>query len=760
MYKKYVLPSLTLLVKLSIAAINMYLTAFLIWFSCKMFNVLQPQMSAFDMFSDINGKYHDNCLLECIVTFNFPYLIYMLYHCWYLLFNCACEYILLSFNLENENLNYIQAYVNLVKGWDSFGYTSTFVFYYELSLNARRSVNNFASLFTGVDAYHFCPTYIYRSISSFNLGFIFNNDYNTLMVICGGLFLLSSTISLFILSYLGLYGVFIFNLITITTFWLSVLSRIKYFFIKGYSFKIVIGKWFTLWGHTVIPFELYIDSIAYSYILLTLTIAIFVFIYVFSYFRYEPNVERLLLLINFFVISMILLVSSGNFFVLFLGWELIGLTSFFLINFWSTRIGTLKAAFKAYVFNKFSDVSLFIAVLLSVLLVNDVNISVFNSQIHLYQNCVIHINNFEISYIEVLSFFFLACAFIKSAQFGTHIWLPDSMEAPAPASALIHSATLVSAGVFLVLRFAPLFELSLYAYSVLAVVGSFTAFFGGCCAMYQSDIKRILAYSTISHCGFLMVTCVTRIPELTIFYLYVHGFFKAAVFLCVGNIIRFSQNYQDFKKMGGFWKYLPFECICSFICLMNLSGLPFTLGFYIKHILLAYLNKDTWIYGIMLGFILGGALSGLIYSYRLYYYVFFDLKKGKKYIYVHSNRNDLKSIFYSNTTLAANFAISSLIIVGYVISTYMYISIFIKTSLSEAFDIVSITSSSFYNLNWSTQMFLNFASGFNWVVIQLIIILSYSIWRYTYNFHNILNTLFSVILFSIFFYINFFFFAV
>jgi NADH:ubiquinone oxidoreductase subunit 5 (subunit L)/multisubunit Na+/H+ antiporter MnhA subunit len=125
------------------------------------------------------------------------------------------------------------------------------------------------------------------------------------------------------------------------------------------------------------------------------------------------------------------------------------------------------------------------------------------------------------------------------------------MEAPVPASALIHSATLVSAGVYLVLRFSPLFELSLYAHYLLTIVGSFTAFFGGWCAIFQSDAKRILAYSTLSHCGFLMAACAVKVPELTMFYLYVHGFFKAAVFLCVGNIIRFSYNYQDFRRMGG-----------------------------------------------------------------------------------------------------------------------------------------------------------------------------------------------------------------
>jgi hypothetical protein len=158
-----------------------------------------------------------------------------------------------------------------------------------------------------------------------------------------------------------------------------------------------------------------------------------------------------------------------------------------------------------------------------------------------------------------------------------------------------------------------------------------------------------------------------------------------------------------------------------------LSGLPFTLGFYIKHILLAYLNKDTYIYALMLGFVLGGALTGLIYSYRLYYYVFFDLKKAKKYIYIHSNRNDLKSVFYSNTTLASNLAISTLIILGYFICIFMYIIIFSKVSISEAFDVISVYSSSQYNLLAPTLMFLNFASGLNWIILQLIILLSFSV---------------------------------
>jgi NADH-quinone oxidoreductase subunit L len=277
---------------------------------------------------------------------------------------------------------------------------------------------------------------------------------------------------------------------------------------------------------------------------------------------------------------MVFLVSSGNLINLFLGWEMIGLTSFFLINFWSSRVGTLKAAFKAYSFNKTSDLFLFVVIVLIFNTIFTLDIPTILNQIYLYENYNLIIFNTTLNYIEVISVLFLICAFIKSAQFGAHIWLPDSMEAPVPASALIHSATLVSAGIYLLLRFTPMFELSEYSLSIVAIVGSITAFYGGFTSMFQSDAKRILAYSTISHCGFLMVIYSTGVIEYTILYLYVHGFFKAATFLCVGNIIRFSRNTQDFKRMGGYAKFLPADTILTFVCMMNLSGLPLTFGFF------------------------------------------------------------------------------------------------------------------------------------------------------------------------------------
>ena len=569
----------------------------------------------------------------------------------------------------------------------------------------------------------------------------------------GILFILTTISSLVLLSYYGFYGVYFLNLISILLFWVTTVSYFNMFFIDNISYKINLVKWFIVSLNYTVFFEIFIDSISYSFMFLTLTIAVFVYIYTFSYFRYEPNVERLTLLINSFVISMICLVTSGNFFVLFLGWELIGLTSFFLINFWSTRISTLKSAFKAFVFNKFSDASLLLSILLIFFLLNDVNIQSFIAQISIYNNYYIIIMGYDLPVIELISFFLIICAFIKSAQFGFHIWLPDSMEAPVPASALIHSATLVSAGVFLLLRLSPMFEYSLYSYYVVPLVGSFTAFFGGLCSIYQSDIKKILAYSTISHCGFLMVCYSTYIPEYTILYLYIHGFFKAAVFLCVGNIIRFSRNYQDFRRMGMFWKYLPFECFSSFICLINLCGLPFTIGFYIKHLLLIGVYMDFKLLYFILLNILGGAVAGLIYSFRLFYFVFFDFKKAKKIIYVQANNKNLNSIFYTNTTLASNIAIFCLIVVAYCVCIYMFGIFLNSSSLGEGLDIYSVHSSQYDEFNHPILSLINNIGYFNWLLIIIIMCLLLFPWRRVYKNYIILNVYGNIVLFFLFFFI-------
>ena len=309
------------------------------------------------------------------------------------------------------------------------------------------------------------------------------------------------------------------------------------------------------------------------------------------------------------------------------------------------------------------------------------------------------------------------------------------MEAPVPASALIHSATLVSAGIFLILRFNAIFELSIYAYFILPLIGSITAFYGGLVASYQTDIKRILAYSTISHCGFLVVFCSLFTQEYTILYLYVHGFFKAASFLCVGNIIRFSLNCQDIRYMGGYYKYLPFECCALFICFLNLAGVPFTLGYLIKHMIVASLDLNVYYisYFIYIN-ILGGAITGLFYCSKIFYNVFFDYKRARKSVYMNymflktiDRSNNLYSTF-SVTTLASTMSIFLLIVAAYIICVYMLIN---TCSLNLLYSEISgnlLTSNYFNFFLLSSSELFNFGY-FNTFTIFVFIFLTNSVFK-------------------------------
>lgn len=326
------------------------------------------------------------------------------------------------------------------------------------------------------------------------------------------------------------------------------------------------------------------------------------------------------------------------------------MTSFLLINFWGTRIGTLKSAFKAYAFNKVSDFFMLVGLLLCAISFKDLTIPSllmeFSPANPFYLRNIVKLHN-----LDLIALCFLGAAFIKSAQIGGHVWLPDSMEAPVPASALIHSATLVSAGIFLILRLQPLFEHTRVFYFVTPLIGAFTAMYGGVVAYHQADLKRILAYSTISHCGFLIFMTTLGATDYTLAYLYVHGLFKAIAFLCAGNIIRFTKNYQDVQRMGQLWKYLPYECAALTLALANLSGAPFFFGFCIKHLALCSADKFAFLW-LVQPMLLIASCTGLMYSYKILYYVFFDTKKGRRSLYAPANREDLESTHYTNTNPA------------------------------------------------------------------------------------------------------------
>lgn len=564
----------------------------------------------------------------------------------------------------------------------------------------------------------------------------------------GVLFALITIFNFIFISYLGLYGSFILSLIGLLLFWVSTLLIFPFIVTSNQFLKINFGSWFNLTNNLTVSLDFYIDVLSASYVLLVLTISVFVQLYAFSYFRYEPLTDRLVLFLNSFIISMIVLVTAGNLIILFLGWEMIGLTSFALINFWVTRKGTLKAAYKAFVFNKFSDASFLMFLILFFVNFYELDLCVINAQAYLLANHTIMLFYYDVSLIEVLCAFIVFTAFIKSAQFGGHLWLPDSMEAPVPASALIHSATLVSAGLFLLLRFNVFFELSNYVYYVIPFIGALTGFYGGVGAAFQSDIKRILAYSTISHCGFLIISFSTYMFDYTLFYLYVHGFFKAGVFLCVGNIIRFGSNYQDFRRMGQFSKYLPFECLFAAVGLFNLAGLPFSLGFYMKHLFFVSFNSSFFNPSIVIFvFCLLGALTGVFYSFRLYYYVFFDFKKAKKVTYAKSLSNKLVSSFYTNTSLASNIAIIGLFFSAYIISAYVYFTV--KTSYSPIADYFSTENSNWLNIHTQTFNFLWNVSYLNWFVLINIVSVSFNYWRKLTNSDFVYKTNLNLILFCL-----------
>ena len=552
---------------------------------------------------------------------------------------------------------------------------------------------------------------------------------------------------------MGIYGIFKINVITLFIFWVSLLFSAKAIFINQTVYVIKLCSWVFLSVGVKIDYYFLFDTVSFSFILLTTTIALFVFVYAFSYFRYEPLVDRFLLFLLSFVVSMLFLVSSGNTIMLFLGWELIGLTSFFLINFWTTKTATLKSAFKAFTFNKISDFFLFIFLVSTSSLFYTFDILSLNNQVYIYEFVSLVFLETNVSFIEILSVLLLGAAFIKSAQIGGHAWLPDSMEAPVPASALIHSATLVSAGIYLILRFNSFFDATQLSKYLIPIFGSVTAAYGGICAVAQSDIKKTLAYSTISHCGFLMVLCATEMNEFTILYLYAHGFFKAGVFMCIGNVLRISRGYQDTRRMGGLLKYLPFEYFCSTVGLLNLAGLPFTFGFFVKHLLLISVNNNIYIYYFVLINSLVGAIAGIFYSYRLVTNIFVDFKKGNKSLYLPLNRGCYSSIYYTNSSLAATAAIFGLFFSAYCILYFLFKSFLYSSFLFSDCLNTAVTTNYFSIVNCSYGFLINF-SYLNLFVVSITLFLFFSDCRFTHLHKQKINTIgfifFAVLVFYLF----------
>jgi proton-translocating NADH-quinone oxidoreductase chain L len=323
---------------------------------------------------------------------------------------------------------------------------------------------------------------------------------------------------------------------------------------------------------------------------------------------------------------MIWLVVSANFVQFFFAWEGVGLCSYLLISFWYTRLAAVRAALEAIVFNRVGDFSLLLAICLCANVFHTVDFSIVFSTASFFINDVfLRLGGFELTTIDLIGLCFVLSMVAKSAQLGLHVWLPDAMEGPTPVSALLHSSTMVVAGVFLLLRCSPLIEYSNLTLSTICFLGAVTSFFSASIGLVQFDLKKIIAYSTCSQLGYMVFACGVSAYSLSFYHLFNHAFFKSLLFLASGVVIHALDDEQDIRRMGGLAGLLPFTCTVILIGSLSLSGFPFLSGFYSKDAILEVcLGTGTTLGWFCASLGLLTAFLTSFYSYRLLYLVFFS----------------------------------------------------------------------------------------------------------------------------------------
>lgn len=366
------------------------------------------------------------------------------------------------------------------------------------------------------------------------------------------------------------------------------------------------------------------DSLTAIMLLVVISISTFVHIFTAGYMSHDPYIIRFYTYLSLFTFFMIILITADNFLQLFVGWEGVGVCSYLLINFWYNRILANKAAIKAMLMNRIADVFFIFGIILILINFKTLNYIVIFSLIEYIKNLSIFIIFIDVKIIDLILFFLFIGAIGKSAQIGLHTWLPDAMEGPTPVSALLHAATMVTAGVFLLVRCSFIFEKSNFILFLIIMIGSCTALFSSMVATYQYDIKKIIAYSTCSQLGYMFFSAGLSNYNITLFHLFNHAFFKALLFLGAGSIISALLDEQDLRKMGSLIYKMPFTYFAILVGSLAILGFPFLTGFYSKDILLectyiSYSIDSLYIYimGVLTAFFTA------IYSFKLIFFVFF-----------------------------------------------------------------------------------------------------------------------------------------
>jgi NADH-quinone oxidoreductase subunit L len=357
-------------------------------------------------------------------------------------------------------------------------------------------------------------------------------------------------------------------------------------------------------------------------------VSFMVHIYTIGYMRDDPGYQRFFSYISLFTFSMLMLVMSNNFLQLFFGWEAVGLVSYLLIGFWFKRESAIFANLKAFVVNRVGDFGFILGISGVVMFTGSLDYAeVFASADSVAAQNIEVFSGTPWNAMTLICILLFIGAMGKSAQAPLHVWLPDSMEGPTPISALIHAATMVTAGIFMVARMSPLFELSETALAVVIIIGAITAFFMGLLGIVQNDIKRVIAYSTLSQLGYMTVALGASAYGAAIFHLMTHAFFKALLFLAAGSVIIALHHEQDIRKMGGLRKYMPITYWTALVGSLALIGFPGSSGFFSKDLLIEAVKESHWhgqgaVYWIAYLSVLLGVFVTALYSFRMFFLVF------------------------------------------------------------------------------------------------------------------------------------------
>ncbi|MEV4781227.1 NADH-quinone oxidoreductase subunit L [Burkholderia sp. LMU1-1-1.1] len=390
--------------------------------------------------------------------------------------------------------------------------------------------------------------------------------------------------------------------------------------LNGATFNGTIYHWMTVAG---VKFEVgfQIDSLSAMMMCVVTFVSLMVHIYTIGYMAEDEGYNRFFAYISLFTFSMLMLVMANNFLQLFFGWEAVGLVSYLLIGFWYTRPTAIVANMKAFLVNRVGDFGFILGIGLLLAYAGTMNYQEVFAKKEALALLTLPGTDWMLLTVACICLFIGAMG--KSAQFPLHVWLPDSMEGPTPISALIHAATMVTAGIFMVSRMSPLFELSDTALSFILVIGSITALFMGFLGIIQNDIKRVVAYSTLSQLGYMTVALGSSAYSVAVFHLMTHAFFKALLFLGAGSVIIGMHHDQDIRNMGGLRKYMPITWITSLLGSLALIGTPFFSGFYSKDSIIEAVHEThIWGSGFANFAVLAGVFVTAFYSFRMYFLVF------------------------------------------------------------------------------------------------------------------------------------------